>query len=190
MACLSRRRIGLPGESATVSVVSGRASLGCLRCARTPGASSPDRELTRESRVSGTGVADPDSLGGPLCVGDPTSPGEVGITESGRASALRCSYAAVPGTFPWLGLLGSTFSTIVCGIGDPPGVKGRSWNSAPKWLLLRAPSGTTSISSGTASCSRCSYACVPGTSPCEGSASTLSTRVRGTGDAEVWESAR
>lgn len=43
-------------------------------------------------------------------------------------------------------------------------------------------SGTTAISSGSASCSLFSYASVPGTSPYDGSLSTSSTRVLGTGE--------
>lgn len=45
-------------------------------------------------------------------------------TSSGSASIFRISYAAVPGTSPWLGLPGSTLSTTVFGIGKPPGVEG------------------------------------------------------------------
>ncbi len=41
------------------------------------------------------------------------------------------------------------------------------------------PSGTISISSGTASDVRISYAGVPGTSPCRAESSTRSTRVMG-----------
>jgi hypothetical protein len=74
---------------------------------------------------------------------------------------------------------------MVCGIGESPGVKGLSCDPAGDRFLLDKPSGTTSSSSGTASCSRFSYASVPGTSPCWALSSTRSIRVRGTGEARL-----
>lgn len=100
---------------------------------------------------------------------------------SGVASALRISYAAVPGTSPYAGVSGSIFSAMILGIRDPPGVDGRE----PETRDVdrdRVPSGTTSISSGTASAVLSLYAVVPGTSPYAGSSSTLSTLVTGMGD--------
>jgi hypothetical protein len=179
----------LPGPSGTVSVTSGNASLSRLWCARGPDSVvSSGKVSTLERTVSGTSISvvdgslAPRSFDSGLCDGDSASEAEAVITISGTASALRFSYASVPGISPWLGTSMSTFSTIVRGIGDPPGVKGSCSRPTVEELLLRDPSGITSISSGTASCSLNSYARVPGTSPCEGISSTFSTRVSGTGD--------
>ena len=99
-------------------------------------------------------------------------------TTSGAASACRFVWASVPGTSPWLGDAGSTFSTRVLGTGVPPGVS--DWDLDGD--LDEDPSGTTAISSGTASWVLIAYALVPGTSPCRGDSSTFSTLVIGTGE--------
>ena len=99
---------------------------------------------------------------------------------SGTASAVLFAWAKVPGISPWLGEPGSTFSTIIFGIGAL-GVAGRE-NSVLEGDLIGVPSWTIATSSGTASCVRISYAAVPGTWPYLGLSSTFSTRVNGMGD--------
>lgn len=78
--------------------------------------------------------------------------------------------------------LARSFSRDWCGDWLLPGC---SFGPALEALLLSEVSGTTSISSGTASCSLLAYAAVPGTSPWRALLSTFSRRVRGTGDAAL-----
>ena len=64
----------------------------------------------------------------------------------------------------------------------PPGDMAGASRVKVELLLLFLPSGTISISSGTASDILCSKAGEPGTSPWAGLSSTLSTLVLGTGE--------